>query len=275
MMPMRSAEQFLREIGITNFAPGFLDDPAFLTAEAADPLVLEKYAEFIEERSFDGAYLKWAKERVSQLLAFMHPLLVKEGRLGACVDVSGALARMLECDGIWCYCVNGALSIYPDSWTGVAPFHYAPISNQTQSRAAHSWVVAPPFRIIDLTVKLQPAVSKRERELLPDYILAETTTRVKSEPRDWIDPPIWSHVAATIGHEPTMADIPRFVGQHCVDITEKFGTWEVRSKRARFRYMTVAFGGCKERLPDIRNIRFAGDLPLAAYEKFCVTYPKR
>src|SRR4051794_22014840 len=118
---MGPVEESLRGIGVTRFVPGFMDDPAFLAAEAKDPQTLETYAAYIEEQTFDALYLAMARERIPRLTSYLYPLLVKQGRLGACVDASASLARILERDGIWCYCVSGALAIPPEPWTGVNP----------------------------------------------------------------------------------------------------------------------------------------------------------
>ena len=133
---MDNAESKLRSLGIEDFKPGMQDLPAFLEAEKVDPGVVELLAYYVEERQYSPAYLTHVRSVINEIVPYLHAGLTKNGRLGACVDASGALARMLDEEGIWNYCVKSAMSTYPEPWTHIEPSFYAPISNQTRSTAA-------------------------------------------------------------------------------------------------------------------------------------------
>lgn len=91
----------LAGLGLDLTKPGFYDDPAFLAAERRDPRLLEAYAYFIDGISLDENYVEYVRERTHATVTFLHRALVEDGRMGACVDVSAALSRFLERQGVW------------------------------------------------------------------------------------------------------------------------------------------------------------------------------
>ena len=66
-----------------------------------------------------------------------------------------------------------------------------------------------------------------------------------------------------------MVDVQNTVGKATMDRVSKLGVWEVKERRATFRYIAMAIGGFLEPLEQVKNIWFAGDLPHVYYHKFC------
>ena len=81
-----------------------------------------------------------------------HALLVaaEDGRLGACIDMSLALSRMLDKLGVWNFPVLGALTTTYPEHTEIPRGFYWPVDHGAID-AGHAWLFAPPFTVIDLT----------------------------------------------------------------------------------------------------------------------------
>src|SRR5690606_32461779 len=96
-------------------------------------------------------------------------LIAEPDNLGLCDSVSRMLYTILKQEGIWSYIVRGNVRVdfashlnLPIIFTNDPPFD-----------DGHAWVVAPPFGIIDLTIKYQH-YTRNEQKYIPDYIMAES-----------------------------------------------------------------------------------------------------
>jgi hypothetical protein len=172
---------------IATGAPGFYDLPNFLKKEQVQPDFLENYAAFVQLQAYPADYLTKAAIEIPVICGLLHQELLKDGRLGACVDMSIGLSRILEAEGYWNYIVKGSISIkFPPEaklpnryfWSYDINFNYA---------AAHAWVVAPPFTILDLTLKQQP-LPQGDEKWLPDHIIHKDFERSDVEEIDLISP---------------------------------------------------------------------------------------
>lgn len=166
--------KIFRKAGVDHSKPGFYDHPNFVAKERTDPTFLQKYAYYVLNRNYDETYLKNVEKEIPMISELICSELFKEGRLGGCVDYSLLLSRILEERGIWNFVVKGSLTIEFPKHTGVNTKFFWSFDPPRQFAAAHCWVVAPPFKIIDLTIKQQP-YPKNETLLLPDYICEHET----------------------------------------------------------------------------------------------------
>jgi hypothetical protein len=166
-LPELEREFSLRKINTESV--GFYDEPNFLIAERRSPAYLENYAAYVELKNYSDTYIKKAAKEIPFIAQLLHTELVKDGRLGACVDTSLVLGRILEHEGFWNYLVKGSLTIKFPTEAKLENRYFWSIDT-TQFAAAHAWVVAPPFNIIDITVKQQPFF-KGEEKWLPPFVI--------------------------------------------------------------------------------------------------------
>ncbi len=171
MTMIQSLEAEFKKAGIGFTNPGFYDDPAFIKRENIDPDFLQEYAAYVMQRNYGSSYLAKVEQEIPLVARIINSELIKEGRFGACVDYSMLLSRVLEKRGIWNYIVKGSLTIQFPEQFGIKDKFFWSFDPSKEFAAAHAWVVAPPFDILDVTVK-QQQYPKHETTLLPDLICA-------------------------------------------------------------------------------------------------------
>ena len=133
-----------------------------------DYTYLEKYAEYVLLKSYAPQYFERAKHEIPFIARLLNEELIKDGRLGACIDISIGLSRILEQEGFWNYIPKGSLTIEfpPQSKLSKKYFWTVDIG---KLKSGHVWVVAPPFSVIDLSIK-QQAYPDSARDYLPDFV---------------------------------------------------------------------------------------------------------
>jgi hypothetical protein len=182
-------DKLFEKHGIDFSKPGFYDDPQFIEAESRDGSFLETYGKAVARRTYSEAYLARARREIPAIARLVWEELIKDGRLGACVDVSMILSRVLEQEGFWNYLVKGSLTINFAASHGLTPrFFWSWDLVQQRFAAAHAWVVAPPFGVVDISLKQQPFKKGQGQELLPDMMVSEHLKTVDPDPRDIFSP---------------------------------------------------------------------------------------
>jgi len=261
-----SAEEYFRSIGINSFQPGFYDEPAFVAKEAETPRILELYAEYVLEQRYSKKYLRHARHVITHTCEFLYGRLAKDGRKGACCDLSLTLNRMLDRLGIWNYLVKGCLSIYFNAASNRNSVHFALVSDQKHrtAPAPHAWVVAPPFYVVDVTVKHQVYPNHEER-FLPEFILEDTVRQVETSVSDWFEAPVLAALKAFYGRSMTMMDARHFAGEQALTNSERFGAYEVKTQHACLKYIAVGICACAKPLDEIKSLCLSGDFPSALY----------
>ena len=152
--------------------PGFYDHPLFIRAEQAQPGYLNTYARYVRDRTYTEGYLARSEAIIQGAATLLSRELKADGRSNLCVTASKVLSKILEREKVWNYIVVGAFSVsirIDGRWQthSFYPFDVRPVD------AAHAWVVAPPFNIIDLTLRQQrypgPAAAYLPDKLLTSY----------------------------------------------------------------------------------------------------------
>ena len=183
-----SPAKLFEELGVNTEAPGFCDDPRFIEAEQAYPRLLEEYAAFIRSKRYSVDYLEKARTVVRAAAIFLYERLIEDGRTGACIDVSMVLSRFLDQQSVWNYINSGALSVTFDKATGMRPVRYAPVTfPDNPATAGHTWLYAPPFQIVDITVSVQTYESN-EAQYIPRYVIMRKAKRSPFDAIDLMDP---------------------------------------------------------------------------------------
>lgn len=144
---------------------------AALRIERINPNYLETYAKYVVSKDYTPEYLDKARKEIPKICEILFKELYTDGRLGACIDASMVLSRILEKEGYWNYIVKGSLAIdFPPELNIETKYFWT--YDHGNFSSAHSWVYAPPFNVIDITVK-QQGYSMGESKHLPNFVITE------------------------------------------------------------------------------------------------------
>lgn len=260
-----------RAMNVDTTKPGFYDDPQFQARERRDPTFLENYAAFVDSRSYSNEYIETAKPVVSRAARFLHDRLVADGRLGACVDLSMFLSRLLEREGVWNYMVKGALTIeFADK--SLETTYLAPITvGANPAVAGHVWVVAPPFQIVDLTVSRQP-FEGRHADFLPPFVLAERSAMKEINPtvEDLMEPEARHQFRAFYGKNPSARDLEQ-MDPGLLDRARRMGCFALPLKDATLRYVACATSASDKPLEKIKSLSLSKKGASELYAEFRAT----
>ncbi|MGD9815184.1 MAG: hypothetical protein AB7Q23_08250 [Hyphomonadaceae bacterium] len=175
---VKTLERFFTNRGIDQSKLEFYNDPAFMKAGRGEIGFLEYYGAWVRMRPRTAEYDVRVRKLVPRIATLLAAEIEKDGQLGACIDGSMILMKILEEEGIWCYGVKGALSIVAPRLPDPTYFWLYDL----ESAAGHVWIAAPPLEIT--TLKLQP-YSRGEKDLVPLTIVAETARPFTPEPHDY------------------------------------------------------------------------------------------
>lgn len=162
-------EQELLSRGIDEDKPNFHNNTECIEYVGREPEFNETYACFVQRRPYSDSYLRRSEKVIEIASRVLHDELMSDGRLGACIDASGVLTQSLELLGIWSYQVVGSLTITFPHESGLAPLYFY-TQDVGEFEAAHSWIVAPPFAIVDVTISTQ-RYDSGVNALLPEVVL--------------------------------------------------------------------------------------------------------
>jgi len=248
--------------GISVDNPGFCDDPKFLAEERTNPKYLNNYCAYIIERPYDAGYLSRSKVNVEKAVKIIYRALLDHGRLGACVDICGILSRILDKENIWNCCVKGSLTIDFPPASRITRKHFWAIDHG-QFVAPHVWICAPPYYVVDPTIR-QQAYPGKERDYLPEFVLAERGSAVDVETDDIVSPTLRALMNAR--GIPESRQI--YVGQPDIDeVLDVFPANRMETQFGSFlKYIPVAFTAPDAPLEKMTNMKFDGKFPWELYE---------
>lgn len=191
------------------------------------------YACFIQRRRYSDSYLSEADKVLRRVSEVLHQELVSDGRLGACIDASGVLTQGLELLGIWAYQVIGGLIVSFPSDSGIEAAYFYPYDMGTQFSAAHSWIVAPPFAIIDVTIRTQP-YSGDVNAYLPNVVLEPNVTTVDYSVDDVCSP---SHVSAAQRAGYSKAKLDKTIHENLAEFHSVFPPSRLMHESTQLKYV--------------------------------------
>ncbi|MCS2153246.1 hypothetical protein MUU49_11790 [Scandinavium goeteborgense] len=248
--------------GIPTDKPDFYDHPNFIKEEQRDPSYLIKFAKFVAEKPYPDGYLEKAESIISDVVKILSKQLSDNGRQGACVDMSGILARILERKGVWCACIKGSCTIEFPKKSNEETTYYWSIDNG-EFIAGHAWVFAPPFSIVDLTLRQQPYTGTK-RNYIPEIIMVKNATKTISTIEDIISPEVRILMKAQ--------GMPKHLMlQYCASemnlIQETFPAQLIELNETKFKYSPIAVHASTDSLPGMKNMMFNGVYPYDMYKK--------
>lgn len=134
--------------------PWLHDTPEFLESERGDRNALNRVARLVEARRYTIKELGEAERKIQVATDAVADRVARDGRHGLCVVASGILSRMLDELSVWNYTAKSNLSVrFPPSVSSEPRYFYS--IDHGRFVAPHAIVVAPPFTVIDVTVKHQ------------------------------------------------------------------------------------------------------------------------
>lgn len=168
--------------------PGCYNEAEFLEIEQADANALEAYAQHVlkvgpvENQGKEDLIAKVA----SWLSRHLTALRPEESR-GQCRHASMVMMNVLENLGIWCFGINGSLSVYAPPVSRNAGHHF--YIKDVEGKPGHTWIVAPPYWIVDTTAKFQGWPEKVKTAVPPVLLEREPTIEPPLLDR-WLAPPL-------------------------------------------------------------------------------------
>lgn len=252
--------QIFRDMNVPLDEPGFYDHPNFLFAETKNRRMLDLYAAHVTRRAYSLDYLELVRNKVTIIAEILFRELLAEGRLGACVDLSLVLSRILDAEGIWNYVVKGACSISLPSKTRVPTQYFWPLD--VENRAGHVWVHAPPFKVIDLTIRQQPHPYEPIKSMLPNYALIESGGKFTPTVIDICSPEIrMAHNWNTRNN-----DLHFRLQPHLRDNFLTFPATEKYLNKVKLRYIPCASSASDIPLKEFTNQKWNGRF---GYDLYC------
>ncbi len=233
--------------------PGFCDSKAFLRAERSNPKIMEDYARYIEARVYSETYLEDATRRITHVAETVRRAVEADGREGACVDASGMLGRMLDKLGIWNYVAKSTLTISYPAAAHISKSYFWAL-DEGEFASPHAIVIAPPFGIIDVTVRYQ-RYSGRQKDYLPHSVVADHVEVVRWEPDDIANDDLREYLAA---QRIPFAGFLERERPHMMAVMKELPARQVEINGTSLKYVVVAIGGTVEQLEDITGYRPSG-----------------
>ena len=172
--------------GIPTDSLGLRDHPMFLKAQDDDRAYLNKYAAFVVGRPYDADYLHHARTVITNVAGVLFDALKANGRMGACVDMTGHFSRILEKEGVWSCGIKGSLALSFPVASGEVSTHLWSVGCGGIV-TGHAWLFAPPFSIVDVAIR-QQAYGGNKRAYLADVNLVEYPDLADVEIEDVITP---------------------------------------------------------------------------------------
>ncbi|MBB6715373.1 YecA family protein [Clostridium gasigenes] len=263
-------EDFIKN-GINIKKPGFYNELNFLGIEKAYSSYLNNYARYIQTKDYTEDYIEKARKEIPLIASLLYKELVKGGRMGACIDASMVFSKILEMEGYWNYIAKGSLTIeYPPESNIPKGYFWQYGSNQKIS-AGHAWIVAPPFAVIDITIK-QQIYKKGEEKYLPELILEENTQIITAEVKDIISPEVIYYLKC---QGLKQSEMLQYVSSEVNNILKIFPSLEVECEKSLLGYITTAFGAPIEELEHIKSLDLNGMYGIDIYKELIVPELKK
>jgi hypothetical protein len=266
MRTRRQLENTFRRLGIDFANTGFCETPEFQAVERDDPTFLKFYAMYVRQLQLSPEYIERARNVIQTTADFLFHELVADGRRGACVDISGLILRFLERQGIWCHVTCGGLKIQFPAESGIGPKWFFPLMHRNNNAfTGHAWIYAPPYKVIDISVSLQPYPAEQQR-FVRGYNLAEECHQSPDATtiRDLMEPELIEEFVRDHRRMPTMNDLMPELRQFMRD----FAPCRVVSEGVSFNYMPVKISAPDLSLEQMLHPTLSGRRPMQVFEEF-------
>lgn len=175
----RQLEWQLSKLGIDTTEFGFPDRSAFLAAEKRHPGLLETYAKWVMLRPRDGAYDAHVRETVPKLAGLVSTVLEEDELEGSCEMACSLITKGLDRLGVWSVGIVGSATFEVKDegiWRGL---HTVDRQDFPGAKLGHTWVCAPPFVVVDASIKRQRWSGDSIEPYIPSSILDDVGRKTK------------------------------------------------------------------------------------------------
>ena len=261
--PIDAIRRDFESEGIVYDAPGFYDHPRFQAIERENPYYLNNYAKLVKNLALKADYLAHAENIIQAAARALENEIAEDGRQRACIDASVSLSRMLDREGVWNYVVKGALTATFPRRTKIPPIYLWPV-DYPSVQAGHVWIVAPPFNIVDVTIKHQPYQNARAARRIPSIVLAKTSRRAVASIEDICSPDVIRAYHHS-GIEPDQ--ILRVTLPRLEDFHREFQPLCIRKDGVRLKYTPVGISASEWPLERITSLQLNDRFAYQIYEE--------
>lgn len=250
------------EIDVSN--PGFYNHPNFVAIERETPDIINEYNRYVVNNTYSDKYIEESDKKIQIITDTLYSELAKDGRQGACIDICQVISKILEAENIWCCIFVGSMTIRFAQETKIPDAYYWSVDSG-KFEAAHTWIYAPPFKLIDVSISLQKH-QNNELKYLPKYILERDVKDEVLTPTDIINPSI---LAPNVSIE---AAFNRFLSDNpCVQtFMNDFPACKIEYSKCTVSYFPIRATASDGELNQFRCINFSGKNPIELYEQIII-----
>jgi hypothetical protein len=175
------------------------------------------------------------------------------------------LSRLLEKEGVWNCGIKGSMAIRFARGTGHGRrlFHHCTDPRKKQG-VGHVWLVAPPFKIVDINLTRE-GCPEDETRLLPPIILAETIEKGDLDLTELAEDEWIAAVEQHLGGRITPDNFERIPE---IDCCVRWGVSEVPFANGRLVYIPASVTAPDKPLEEMPNPTFSGRLPAQVYQEW-------
>mgnify|MGYP000023534362 FL=1 len=234
----RRLDQQLTGAGVNTDQFGFCDGEAFLAAEQRDPSLLETYAQWVMLRPRDREYDAHVRETVPKLAQLVATVLEEDTLEGSCEMACSLLTKSLDRLGVWSVGMVGSSTFEvkdQDIWRGL---HTVDRADFPGARLGHTWVCAPPFVVVDASIKRQRWAGDDIYPYVPSIILDDWGRMTKPTPKDVISAEIRAEMMVARGAIPN--GVIYQLEPNLKKFSETFPATEIVIDRLTARYIPTA-----------------------------------
>jgi hypothetical protein len=228
----------LSGLGINTGEFGFTDRPAFHAAERHNPTLIEDYARWVMLRPRDQDYDAHVRATVPRLAQLVATVLAEDGLEGSCEMACSLLTKGLDRLGVWSVGIVGSATFEvkgKDIWRGL---HTVDRRDFPGAKLGHTWVCAPPFVVLDASIKRQRWTGDIIEPYIPFIILDEVGRKTKPTPIDVVSAEIRAQLMARSGSLP--ANIIYELEPNLRAFGETFPATEIVVDQLTARYVPTA-----------------------------------
>lgn len=243
-------EAWFRARGIDPSKPGIHDLPEFLSVEAKDPAALNMVARLVEARSYTIEELQEAERKILVVADTISRHVTQDGRLGQCVVASSIMSRCLDELGVWNYTAKSSLTIRFKPGISTSP-QYFYTYDEGDFVAAHAVVVAPPFTVVDLTIRHQHYRNAGMAKAVPEMVCSKEFQPYRMPAQELVSPSVTAYLRSR-GYPSAQAFLER-ERPDTLQLMKQLPSREVAFEGTRLCYGITGVGGYPERLSEIHS----------------------
>lgn len=171
------------------------------------------------------------------------------------MDLSIVLSRILDEEKIWNYPVKGALTLSFQPSVHPNPIYICPMDIGAQ-KIGHVWVAAPPFNVIDLTVRQLRYPKSAIRKSLPRYVLLDKINPIEPTLDEIVSTAVQS--IARVENRSVPPDLHFQIDPNLHDVFEAFAANQSEVGQVHMRYIPTGFGLSNKPLKHLTNQEWNG-----------------